>query len=361
MTSNEISKARIFSQRIDSQEFKSPNKIVRWMGAIQAQDYSMAKWAIGVRLKNPTESEVESCIDKGEIIRTHLLRPTWHFVSPEDIYWMLQLSASKIKSSAKSRHKQLELTGSIIKKAELILEKSLLKEKSLSREEISKEFHKSKIRTDENRLSHIMLSAELDGIVCSGSLKKNKLTYSLLSERVPHKIELSREESITELTRRYFLSRFPATLNDFVWWSNLSVTEARAGMESVKTDFIIETIDSVKYWIPESYTNKILKKPSVHLLPAFDEFLISYKDRRSSLTLINNIKTISDNGIFHPPIVENGQVTGLWKRTILKNKVIIETNYFTPQDNSIRNLIEKNIRKYGQFLGKDPETRPGPE
>lgn len=357
----EISKVRLFSQRIDSQEFKSANDVVRWMGAVQSQDYSMAKWAIGVRLKNPRESEIESSIDKGEIIRTHLLRPTWHFVSPRDIYWMLHLSSSKIRSSAKARHKQLELTGPIIKKAEQILEKSLFKEKSLTRDEISEEFHKSKIKTDENRLSHIMLCAELDEVVCSGPTKKNKLTYSLLAERVPHRIELSREESIAELTRRYFLSRFPATLNDFAWWSNLSLTEARAGMDSVKTDFMAETIDSVKYWIPESYSIKSFKRPSVQILPAFDEFLISYKDRSSSLSLIHNKKTISDNGIFRPPIVENGQVAGLWKRTIWKNKVIIETSYFTPQDPSIRILIEKNIMKYGQFLGKDPETQSGPE
>ena len=198
---NLISKTRLISQKIASPEFKTPSEIVSWMGAMQAQDYLMAKWAIGVRLKDPTDKKVESAIDKGEILRIHILRPTWHFVSADDIYWMLQLSASKIKSSLKSRHSQLELTESVISKCNLIIEKSLSNGSNLTRDELADEFHKTGLRTDENRLSHILFRSEMDGIICSGPIKKNKLTYALLNERVPIKKELSKDESLAELAK----------------------------------------------------------------------------------------------------------------------------------------------------------------
>ena len=355
MTSMEISNARLISQKIAAPEFKTVKEIVSFMCAIQAQDYSMAKWAIGARLSNVTQKAVESSIDKGEIIRLHVLRPTWHLISADDVYWMLQLSVPKIKSSVKSRHNELGLTESVISKTTDILQKTLSNGLSLTREELANEFHKVKINTEANRLSHILFRAEMDGIVCSGPIKNNKQTYSLLYERVTHKKELSKDESLGELASRYFISRCPATLEDFIWWSNLSVTDARKAIDIVKSDFFSETIDGVKYWFPNSYPGYHTKNTSVHLLPAFDEFLISYKDRSSSLSLINNKKTVTDNGIFHPPVVVNGQVAGVWKRTIEKNKVIVETILFQENDKKTRNMIEKRARIFGKFLNKEIE------
>jgi hypothetical protein len=352
--SNLISKTRLISQKIASTEFKSPSEIVSWMGAMQAQDYSMAKWAIGSRLKETSDNKIESSYNKGEILRIHLLRPTWHFVSAEDIYWMLQLSSAKIKSSLKTRHAQLELSDPIIAKTTNIIEKSLSKETYLTREELADEFSKAAIRTDENRLSHILFSAEMDGIICSGPLKKNKLTYALLQERVPHKKEYSKDESLAELARRYFISRYPATLADFIWWSNLSVTDARNAVQLIKDDFHSESIGTSVYWVPNS-EELMTNKNSVHLLPAYDEFLISYRDRSSSLSEVNNRRTVSDNGIFYPLIVINGQVAGTWKRTIRKNKVIVSVVIFQLPDETILKVIRKKVNAFGRFSGKDTE------
>lgn len=154
---------------------------------MQAQDYSMAIWAIGVRLSDSDEKKIETSFNNGEILRIHVLRPTWHFVSPDDIYWMINLTAPKIKSSVKSRHRHLELSESIINKSNSIIEKELGKRISLTREELATEFHKAGIKTDANRLSHLLFCAELEGIICSGPLKSKKHTYSLLSDRVPDK------------------------------------------------------------------------------------------------------------------------------------------------------------------------------
>jgi hypothetical protein len=357
MSPTEISDARLISQKITAPIYGNAKDVVTCMGAMQAQDYSMAKWAIGVRLNGSTDKSIQASLDKGEILRIHLLRPTWHFVAAEDIYWMLQLSSHKIRSSLKTRHKELELSEPVHKKTRKIIEKMLSGGASLTRDELAIEFQKAGIRTDENRLSHILFRAEMDGIVCSGPMKEKKLTYSLLGERVPQKRELSRDEALAELAKRYFHSRCPATIHDFIWWSNLSLSEARKAIDLVKPLFIFESFDSAEYLLPNSFSGALTKNNSVHLLPAFDEFLISYRDRSCSLSKVHNKKTISDNGIFYPIIVVNGQVSGVWKRTTQKNKIIIETGLYYPPNKQINNMLANKLDMFGKFLNMETEIK----
>jgi hypothetical protein len=353
MTLNDISNIRLISQKIALSELKTAKEMVSWMGAMQAQDYSMAKWAIGVRLTDTTDKIVEAALDKGEILRIHVLRPTWHFIPADDIYWMLELSRTRIKSSFKSRDKELELSETIISKTQSILEKILLDVSGLTREEISEEFTRAGIRTDANRLSHILVHAELIGLVCSGPLKEKKLTYSLLHKRVQSKKDIPRDEALARLAGKYFRSRCPATLEDFIWWSNLSVTDARKAVDLIKNDFFPETIGLSKYWLPDTFSDKVIKKTSVYLLPAYDEFLIAYKDRSSALSPVNNKRTVSVNGIFYPVIVVNGQVAGLWKRITQKNKVIVSTYFFRQPDKVINNTIAEKFSDFGHFTGRE--------
>jgi hypothetical protein len=353
MNLKEISNYRIINQRIAKTEFNSAKEIVGWMGAMQAQDYSMAKWAIGLRLMNSTEDAIENSLNKGEIIRTHIMRPTWHFVSAEDIYWMLELTSPQIKPLLKSRHKALELTDAVHSKSCGIIEKALVTGNSLTRAELSKEFEKAKIITNENRLSHLLLYAELSGLICSGPIKDKKLTYALLSERIPKNKLLTRAESLAALAKRYFTSHGPATIPDFAWWSGLSMRDSKQALEFVKSDFISETIDLKEYWFSDSLTETKNRKTNIHLLPAYDEFLISYKDKNASLNLSDNKNVISDNGIFRPVIVINGQVAGLWKCLRKNNSVDIEINFLHKQNNSTKKLTGELAEIFGNFLGKE--------
>jgi hypothetical protein len=280
MTFKDISNIRLSSQKISASEFTTPKEIVAWMGALQAQDYAMAKWAVGLRLLNPTIEKIEKSFDNGDIIRT-----------------------------------------------------------------------------DDNRLSHIMLCAELDCLVCSGPIKNNKQTYTLLQERVPHMNVLTREESLAELAKRYFTSHSPATLKDFLWWSGLSSIDAKKALEYVRSGFISETIGSEKYWMINSFPKTNNNKTSIYLLPAYDEFLISYKDRSASLSMPDFKKAVLSNGIFRPVILQNGQVIGLWKRFIQGNSVILEPEFFQPPDKVTRSLLEKKVYRFGQFLNKETEIK----
>jgi hypothetical protein len=354
MNLTDIANIRLASQQIAASKFKTPKDLVHWMGAMQAQDYAMAKWAIGLRLPGSTNKQVETAIDKGQIIRTHLMRPTWHFIAAEDIYWMLELTAPRIKASLKSRHKELELTEKIFSKATTILEKALAGKKHLTREELMPQFTNAKIATHDNRSSHIMLRAELDGIICSGVTKNNKQTYALIAERVPNKKNFTKDEALATLAKKYFLSHCPATIQDFAWWSGLPLTDARHAMEMIKQDFVTEKIGSQTYWIANSFSIPE-KNKSVYLLPAYDEFIISYKDRSAAFNAENLKRSISNNGLFKPVIVINGEVTGLWKRTFKKDKVIVQTAFFKPHNKASKKIIEKAADAYGQFLEKEIE------
>ena len=352
----DIANIRLLTQQVVDTKFKSPKDLVVWMGAMQAQDYYMAKWAIGVRLPDSTDKQVQTAIDKGQIIRTHLLRPTWHFVSPEDIHWMLELTAPQIRAFAKSRDKELDLTEKIYTKSNTIIQKALRDGKHLTREELMAELAKVKIATDNNRSSHLLLRAELEGIICSGAARGKNRTYALLENVVPKIKTLSKDEALAKLAKKYFSSHCPATLQDFIWWSGLSVANAKHAFEIIKPAFISETIGSQIYWLSNSFSIPAAANKSCYLLPAYDEFMISYKDRSAALNFEDQKKSISGNGIFKPVIVINGQITGLWKRTIKNEKVIVETEFFRPHNKTELNLIKKASIPFGHFLEKEIEV-----
>ena len=196
MTAAKLLKSRLINQHILKPPYKKPEDLVAWMGALQAQDYAMAKWAIGLRTLNATDSSVEKAIDEGKIIRTHLMRPTWHFVAAKDVRWMLELTAPQILAASASRHKQLELDDKIFKRSASIIEKLLRDGNHLTREEIMKELEKNGIKTNEVRSAHLMIRAELDGLVCSGKKRNKQFTYALLDERVKPYKKLLKEEAL---------------------------------------------------------------------------------------------------------------------------------------------------------------------
>jgi len=353
----DIAHNRLISQQITEKKFSDAKDLVSWMGAMQAQDYAMVKWAVGVRLPRVTEQSIETALNNGKIIRAHLLRPTWHLVSADDIYWLLELTAPKIKASLKSRHRELELTEPVLIKSNQVIEKALEDGNHLTRQELTVELEKAGIVTAGNRIYHLLLWAELDGIVCSGVEKGGKQTYALLAQRVPKTKPLSRDEALATLAKKYFNSHYPATIHDFAWWSGRSIQDAKQAMGMISSDFTSETIGSQHYWFPNSARPSKPEQETVYLLPAFDELLISYKDRSASLPFTTFKKVVSNNGIFRPFIAINGQVTGIWNRTAQKDKMIVEMELFYNPEKATKNLLEKAAIQYGLFLGRESEIR----
>jgi len=350
-----IAQIRLVSQQLVSKKFHTSSDITSWMGAIQAQDYPMAKWAIGLRLPKATDVSVESAINIGEILRTHLLRPTWHFVSAEDIYWLLDLSAQQIKAAQKSRDRQLELTEEVYSKSNAIIEKALSDGNHQSREELVAILSNANIATDQNRASHLLMRAELEKIICSGVIRNGKPTYALLTERVRRGQNLTDEEALFELTERYFTSRCPATTEDFAWWSGLPAGRVRQALDLVKGVFHKEELQGKSYILPDDFNQSVINRPTTFLLPPYDEFILSYADRSASINreLESHLREISDRGLFKPIIINDGQVIGAWKKTIGKGSITIEVNPFYAHDISSWEAIQGAASQYAAFVNKE--------
>ncbi|SHJ06989.1 Winged helix DNA-binding domain-containing protein [Tangfeifania diversioriginum] len=357
MNKKDIAKTRLENQQIAAGKFTSPSDLVSWMGAMQAQDYNMVKWAIGLRLQDSDLEDIEKAIERGEIIRTHLLRPTWHFVTADDLPWLTELTAPQLKSGLRTRHKELGLTAKVISKSNKIIREALEGGKQLTRKELNPLLEAAGFRNENNLFAHLLLLAELDGLICSGATKGNQHTYALLNERIPAAPKLTRDDALEKLARSYFTSHGPATLEDFTWWSGLPLKDARNALEMIGNDFISEEVGQQTYWLSENISLKD-EKNTVHLLPAYDEFLISYKNRSASITATDQQKAISNNGIFRPVIIVNGEVAGIWKRTVKPAKVVIETTFFKKQTKKVMEQTGEAAKQFALFLGKKPEIRP---
>ena len=356
----DIARQRLISQQIERTGFNSVREVTAWMGAIQAQDYGMAKWAVGLRLPGCTDQAVEDALSRGEIIRTHVLRPTWHLVAATDLRWMLELSAARIKSAIKSYQRGLGITAELVAGSNALLSRVLKNNRALMRSQLVAEFQRGGFPTDENRAAHLLLMAELDGLICSGPLIDQHQTYALLEERIPQAASLTRAEALAELARRYFTSRAPATLQDFTWWSGLSRGEAGQALEALRSEFACETSSSQTYWFSPAAADFSPGQPGVHLLPGFDEFIISYQDRSASLAPGFRTQVISSNGIFRPVILVDGQVAGLWSKTTKKERVHLHGHLFSPAGDGLLPEIEKKAARYSEFLNKPAswETTP---
>ena len=343
---------RLLNQQLVKPDFCQPKELIEWMGAMQAQEYTMVKWAVGIRLKSGTLEKVEQALQKGDILRTHVMRPTWHLVVAEDIRWMLKLSADRNRTAYKSyaKGRELELPQSQFIQSRDLLERILCGNKSLTKQEIAEEFNQNGLYANDHRLTYFLAHAELDGLVCSGVDKGNKPTYALLEERIPPVRELTKDESLARLARNYFRSHAPATLQDFVWWSGLSVTEAKQAIHLIDSELIKEQYDKQPYFIHETSRMRRKVSDSLFLLPSYDEYLISYKKRTDVLALEHHSKAFTNYGIFYPVILHNGKVIGRWTKTSNKKDVKITHSYFEPDAQVTDSLLELARKQYDTFL-----------
>lgn len=354
LTPTIIAHLRLQNQQIAQSKFNTPQEVVAWHGAKQAQEYTHAKWAIGLRLPDATDQTIEAAIHAGTILRTHILRPTWHFVSSADIRWMMRLSAPQIANLGAAMEREMGLDATTFRRTNDIIAKTLEGGRQLTRKELAEAIEQAGIPANSSRMVFIMFHAEMELLVCNGSRRGKEQTYALLDERVPPSPEWSREESLAELARRYFTSHAPATLQDFTWWSGLRAGDARAALEMIKSGLVSMPLGELTYWMPKDLDIPNKFDPSVHLLPAFDEFMVSYKERGASLDPSKTALAITGNGIFKPIVVVNGRVAGIWSRTEKKTSVVIESQLFTELKPRENEGIARSAARFGKFLGKEP-------
>ncbi|MEO6453763.1 MAG: winged helix DNA-binding domain-containing protein [Ginsengibacter sp.] len=351
MTLPDIARYRLINQQIVQSKLESAIEAVAWFGAIQAQEYAHTKWSLGIRLPHLKDDDIENDFTDGKILRTHLLRPTWHFVTPEDIRWMLSLTAPRVNAANAYMYKKLELNSEVFTRCNKILINKLQGNRQLTRNELNEEFKKKKIMAEGIRLSYIMMYAELAGIICSGARHGNQFTYALLNERVPATNSLNKDEGLSRLAKKYFTSRGPATIKDFSTWSGLSLTDCKKGLEMIKSNLACEVIEGDEYYFPPNISLNKNSLQQVYLLPVYDEFVMGYKDRSAILEFTKSLKS---KPLFNYDnmIISDGQIIGTWKRTINNKCIDIKLEFFKPLNKTQSKALDNAVHRFEKFTNK---------
>ncbi len=353
MTGTDIAQQRLHNQNIARSPFEKPGDVVRWLGAVQAQDYLGALWAVGLRMRQATESDVEQAIADRAIIRTWPMRGTLHFVAPEDARWMLKLLTPRIVARNKPRLlRQLDLDDATIARGKDVVLNALQGGNRLTRNALYKVLEAAHIPTAGQRGLHISWWLAQEGVICFGARQGKQPTFVLLDEWVPAARSIERDEALAELARRYFTSHGPATLQDFAWWSGLAAADARAGLEMAKSHLAHEDVDGRTYWLPPTVAAVKDGPPSAYLLPAYDEYTVSYTDRSAVLNRLRALGVMLSNAaVLGPTIVLDGQVVDTWKRTFSQGSAVVTQGHVVSPVGAEAQALATAGQRYGGFLG----------
>jgi hypothetical protein len=353
MKSLDIVQQRLSNQHLAGNPLKTASDVVAWLGAVQAQDYAGAKWAVGQRMRGADDTSIEQAFNEGTILRTHIMRPTWHFVTPADIRWMLELTAPRVNVANASMNRQVELDDALFARSNQAIAEALVGGQFLTRTELGAVLSRAGIAAEGIRLGYIIHRAELDAVVCSGPRRGKQFTYALLDERAPQAKSLPYDEALAELTKRYFTGHGPASPADFAWWSGLTKTQARAGLEMVGTSLIRETVGDQTYWLAPDLPLAKEPSPTAHLLPNYDEYLLSYRDSSPVLDAAHAHMIETGNPIFGHFLVIDGRMAGTWRRDLRKDTVTITLKRFAPLSEAQEEAVHIAAGRYGKFIGLD--------
>jgi hypothetical protein len=353
MTRRDIARYRLLNQHIARSGCKKPSGVVAALGAIQAQDYLGSLWSIGLRLPNATEGSVEQAIADRTIVRTWPMRGTLHFVAATDVRWMLELLAPRVIASSARRHELFGLDDALIARIKKLFIGALQGSRQLTRDEMYRLLERADISVTGQRGFHILWRLAHDGVICFGAHRGKQATFALLDEWLPKTQDPGRDQALAELARRYFTGHGPATLQDFVWWSGLKISDAKVGIEMVSAQLRRETIDGRVYWMPQGMSALPKASNTVYLLPGFDEYMLGYTDRSASLDPLHTKKILpGNNGAFSATIVIGGRVVGTWKRVFQKQEVVITPSPFTPLSKTETRAFAAAAERYSHFVGK---------
>jgi hypothetical protein len=327
-----VSAIRLDRQRISHPVKGAPRDVVAWFGAMQAQDYYAAQWALGLRVHGAGAQTIEDALTDGTVIRMHAFRGTWQYIAREDVQWINQLIGQRVIARAQSRYRELGLTPRTLARCCALFGDALAGGKQHTRAELAAVLARKKIDTSEQRLMHILGYAELAGTLCSGGRRGKQATFALLDERAAGK-RLEKDEAIAELARRYLQSRGPASVDDFMWWTGLPKRDVQAAFAEVRERAI-----------------EPQRAAGVYLLPSYDEYLVGYRDRSAMLDARYARTVNAGGGILKPAVVAGGQVIGTWRRDLARDAVTVTATLFERPAARTRDAITRAAERYGAFL-----------
>lgn len=347
----DVARCRLTSQQLLGATATEPADVVQHLVAVQAQDYADAKWALGLRSTGVTEDRVERALADGHILRTHLLRPTWHFVTPADIRWLLVLTAPRVKAVNAHMYRKVGLDAPSFRRSNRAIAKALQGGHFLTRDELRDALTRAGIDTDgDQRLVYMLMHAELDGIICSGPRRGKQFTYAMLEERVPPARIRTQDEALAELAYRYFVSRGPATVNDMAKWSGLTLTDVRKGVGAVRHRLVSEVVGERTFWLsPSTTVARASRGPTVHLLSIFDEYVSAYKDRSAMADEETRARLSAVGNALTHIVVIGGTVAGRWKPRVERRTVVVTLDLFRRLTPAEDGAVDAAVARYGRF------------
>jgi hypothetical protein len=350
MKDEEIARLRLRRQHLTGAPLPTPEAVVGWLGAVQAQEFGVAKWSIARRTRGRvTSADLDRAIAERRILRTHALRSTWHFVLPADLRWLLRLVGPRIRARMESYYWRSGLTNAVFARSQAVLREALAGGRQLLRKEVAAALARGRVATDGLRLRFLLLQAELDLVVCSGALRGKHHTFALVDELVPPAPPMPEDEALAELTRRYFRSHGPATLKDFLWWSSLTAAQARRGVALLEGKELRRLEAGGRtHWVDETPVRRVAPGTPVHLLQAFDEYIIGYTESRKVLAVAGELAAPSGSPLRSNVLTRNGQMIGFW-RTV-PDQALVEVHLARPLDTATRSALEDELDRYGRFL-----------
>jgi len=346
----DINRLRLAAQRIEGSEFTTPTEVVRWMLAMQAQDLPGGKWSVGLRAPGTTLREVDAALARGEIVRSWPMRGTLHLVPAEDIGWMVGLTAERTLRSLARRYDELGLDPASFKQAEHVAVGALEGGRALSRAARFDEFEAAGISTTGQRGPHILGHLHQLGTLVLGPMHGTGQNVVLHDEWVREPRTPERDEALGEWVLRYFRSHGPATLEDFTWWTKLTVRDAGIGLAIARNQLEEIQVDDVSYWMAPGLPDRMSRR--VHALPGFDEYLLGYQDRSAALDPAHAPVVVpGNNGVFQPTVVVNGRIVGTWRRKVTPAGITITPRPFAPLSDGALTAFGKSAAAYGRFIG----------
>lgn len=350
--------SRLANQQLADASTHSAEDVVACLCAVQAQDYLGAKWALALRAPGLTDQAIDDAFNAGRILRTHILRPTWHLVCPSDLRWIMQISGPRVRAMSGSYLRSHDLDAKLLARTEGILSRALEGGRSLTRAELSAALKRHKVDAVGNRLALIVMHAELGALICSGPLRDRTFTYALTDERAPKAAAISNDEAIATLVTRYFASHGPATVRDFVWWSGLTTGDVKRGIAMAGSTLESRSVEGLTFYSMPARLPIRTPPRALHLLPNYDEYLIAYKDREPGVgRRRSEVLGPKPADRFSHHVVVDGELAGSWGRTIGPRGAVIEAAFYDAPSPVVRKHFDKAVDAFSAFLRKPVEGR----
>jgi hypothetical protein len=344
----DILRLRLANHALARARFASPEEVVQWFGAVQAQDYLGSLWAIGLRQRRATEAAVAAAEADRRIVRTWPMRGTLHFVTAADVRWITRLLAPRVMARNASRvKKEFDVDARVLGRSAEVVTRALQGGRRLTRDDLYHALEQRRIRTSGSRGLHILVWLAMQGVVCHAGRLGKQQTFALLDEWIPTSRALEREAALAELALRYFTSHGPATLKDFCWWAGLTSRDAQAALDGASAQLSRLIDDGMPFWWRESRTVRSVPPPVVSLLPAFDEYTVGYAERDRLATRASKMSLLS------PGVLIDGRVIGTWKRTLDRQGVAIAPVLGRPLSTKEAAALRAAAQAYGEFLGAE--------